>query len=502
MADVFISYKSERRPAISHLARVIENYGYSVWFDYALMSGGSFSAQIERELRAARAVIVVWCSMSVHTIEGKTNWVVEEADLAKSLGTYLPVWLETVDPPLGFRRDEIIDIAEWNCDPRSRDLDRLIEQISIKVQRDPAINYKSLVAQSDEVSRSGHTNLATYPLDTKGAQLTARNREREDREKAEAKQIAENARREAEVRLAAQKALAEAQAQLEAEQRLKQEQEAADALAKAEQERLARIAEEEERQQKALEEAAAKLREEQRLKDEAEAARMAEEARLEAKRLERERLAEESTRPETAIFDGSIELPTPLEPTKQRLEPTPTMSAAAGSELRTPHDYSTILTKITEGNAPASDGQHSPMPGPIADKKLQKPAVAVVFGGMFATVAVGFLILNLISSRPAEEAYIPDIFHLYRFFGEWVMDQNIDGCSRKMIVMPAKELGQLHFSFPGHPELDGDYKYYLSDQGPILITDNWTYRDNLDGTITMQAKSDANQTVELSKCET
>ena len=292
LADVFISYKSERRPAISHLARVIENYGYSVWFDYALMPGGSFSAQIERELRAARAVIVVWCSMSVRSVEGKTNWVVEEADLAKSLGTYLPVWLEPVDLPLGFRMGDVIDISEWNGDPRSHEIDRLIEQLTSKTQREPDIKYKALVAQSADVRRSGLTNLAAYPLDKQGAQLAARNREREQREKAEAEQIAENARREAAARLAAQQALAEAQARLEAEQRDRQEQEAADALAKAEQERLAKLAEEEQ-QQKALEEAAAKLREEQRLKDEAEAARKAEEARLTAERLERFRLEEQ-----------------------------------------------------------------------------------------------------------------------------------------------------------------------------------------------------------------
>jgi hypothetical protein len=245
MADVFISYKSERRPAISHLARVIENHGYSVWFDYALMPGGSFSAQIERELRAARAVIVVWCSMSTRSVEGKTNWVVEEADLAKDLDKYLPVWIEPVDLPLGFRMDEVIDIADWNGDPRSHDIDRLIEKLSLKIQRDPDVNYKALVAQSADVRRTGLTNLAAYPLDKQGAQLAARKREREQREKEEAEQIAEIAREEEAARLAAEKALADAKARLEAEQRLKQEEEASEALAKAEQARLQQLAEEE-----------------------------------------------------------------------------------------------------------------------------------------------------------------------------------------------------------------------------------------------------------------
>jgi hypothetical protein len=180
---------------------------------------------------------------------------------------------------------EVTDIADWNGDPRSHDIDRLIEQLSLKVGRDPDVNYKALVAQSADVRRTGLTNLAAYPLDKKGAQLAARNREREQRKKEEAERIEEIAREEEAARLAAEKALADAKARLEAEQRLKREHEAA----KAEQARLQQLAEEE-RQRQALEEAVAQQREEQRLKDEAEAACKAEEDRLEAERLERERL--------------------------------------------------------------------------------------------------------------------------------------------------------------------------------------------------------------------
>ena len=57
MADIFISYKSQRRPAVEHLARVLEFHGYTVWFDEALTAGEEFSQPIERELRAARAVL-------------------------------------------------------------------------------------------------------------------------------------------------------------------------------------------------------------------------------------------------------------------------------------------------------------------------------------------------------------------------------------------------------------------------------------------------------------
>jgi hypothetical protein len=48
----------------SILSRILELNGYSVWFDYGLFSGINFGRQIEREIRAAKAVVVLWCSLS------------------------------------------------------------------------------------------------------------------------------------------------------------------------------------------------------------------------------------------------------------------------------------------------------------------------------------------------------------------------------------------------------------------------------------------------------
>ena len=54
MADIFINYKSERRPAAQHLAETLRRCGYTVWYDYALIKGRDFSTQIDREIHAAR----------------------------------------------------------------------------------------------------------------------------------------------------------------------------------------------------------------------------------------------------------------------------------------------------------------------------------------------------------------------------------------------------------------------------------------------------------------
>jgi hypothetical protein len=124
MANIFLSYKSERRKVAEHLSRVIALHGYSVWFDIALITGRDFARQIDRELRAAKCTLVLWCSRSV-----SSEWVLEEAELAKRLGTLIPVWIEKVDLPLGFQRTDTIDLTSWDGSPKSRTLDRLLDQI-------------------------------------------------------------------------------------------------------------------------------------------------------------------------------------------------------------------------------------------------------------------------------------------------------------------------------------------------------------------------------------
>ena len=125
MADVFISYISERRAAAEHLAEILADYGYSVWWDYALVSGKDFGAQIERELRAAKAVVVLWCGLS-----RESEWVKEEATLAKRLDKIVPAIIENVELPLGFTMTQTLDLATWNGAPQSEDLERLLRDIA------------------------------------------------------------------------------------------------------------------------------------------------------------------------------------------------------------------------------------------------------------------------------------------------------------------------------------------------------------------------------------
>jgi hypothetical protein len=170
MADIFISYKAERRGAIAHITRILENHGFTVW--YALLSGSQFVRLIEREIRDAKAVLVLWCSRSV-----RSDWVLEEASLAKDLGNIIPVKAEAVELPFGFRRLDTFDLTGWDGSPRSSVLDELLLDIGKMVGRDPQVTLGALVSMEREWRRYGQPSFTDFALEATGSELEERHRQ-------------------------------------------------------------------------------------------------------------------------------------------------------------------------------------------------------------------------------------------------------------------------------------------------------------------------------------
>lgn len=109
MADVFISYASEDRDRVRPLAEALIARGFDVWWDRALAAGQDYAAIIERELGAAKAVIVVWTNSSI-----ASTFVRDEAGRARDQGRLVPVMLDRVEFPLGFGAFQAEDFSRWN----------------------------------------------------------------------------------------------------------------------------------------------------------------------------------------------------------------------------------------------------------------------------------------------------------------------------------------------------------------------------------------------------
>ncbi len=79
--DVFLSYAREDLSTVKALVSDIEAEGLTVFWDRHIQLGQQWSDVLDRALRKARVVIVVWSTASV-----KSTWVKAEATEALALG--------------------------------------------------------------------------------------------------------------------------------------------------------------------------------------------------------------------------------------------------------------------------------------------------------------------------------------------------------------------------------------------------------------------------------
>lgn len=155
--DIFISYSREDRAAARYFAECFGQEGFSVWWDAALHSGETFDEVIEKELKASRAVVVLWSPRSV-----SSRWVRAEATLADRRNKLAPVIIESCDRPIIFELHHTVDLADWTgdtTDPRWKgfvyDLHRIIERNGPADA--PAIPPPADRFRSDRISGSADT---------------------------------------------------------------------------------------------------------------------------------------------------------------------------------------------------------------------------------------------------------------------------------------------------------------------------------------------------------
>jgi hypothetical protein len=109
--DVFISYSHEDRDRAQLLVTAFKKDGISVWWDVDLPPGGSWDRLLEQRLHTARSVVVLWSNISV-----TKAWVREEALDAHQRNVLIPVLLDDVPPPLGFRHVQALNLVGWTGD--------------------------------------------------------------------------------------------------------------------------------------------------------------------------------------------------------------------------------------------------------------------------------------------------------------------------------------------------------------------------------------------------
>jgi len=133
MADIFLSYASGDRERVRPLVEALEVQGWSVWWDRHIQPGQSFDNVIQRELDAARCVIVAWTQESI-----RSEWVKNEATIGLNRGVLVPVLFDRVTIPLPFIRTQCADLVEWSPEVVTPEIRDFLNAVASNLDVEPA----------------------------------------------------------------------------------------------------------------------------------------------------------------------------------------------------------------------------------------------------------------------------------------------------------------------------------------------------------------------------
>ncbi len=127
--DVFISYARPSEQTAHLIARSLRDEGFSVWRDDELPAHRAYSDVIEERLKAAKAVVVLWCAEST-----KSHWVRAEADTAREAGTLVQASLDGALPPMPFNQIQCANLKGWDGDTSSAGWQKLEGSVAALVR--------------------------------------------------------------------------------------------------------------------------------------------------------------------------------------------------------------------------------------------------------------------------------------------------------------------------------------------------------------------------------
>ncbi len=141
MADVFVSYARADKARVAPLVAAIEAKGWSVWWDPEITPGQEFDDQIDAEIDAAKAVVVIWTPTSV-----ASRWVRGEAREAAERGILVPVRFEQARLPMDVRAIHTTDLDEWRENPSHPSVQECLRALAAMIAR----------TQSSQDSKTGN----------------------------------------------------------------------------------------------------------------------------------------------------------------------------------------------------------------------------------------------------------------------------------------------------------------------------------------------------------
>jgi len=144
MFEIFLSYAKEDRSRAKIFVEALEQQKYSVWWDGKILPGESFDKEIEKQLKTAKCVIVLWSRESV-----KSDWVKEEAHEGKKRGILCPVLIDEIEIPIGFRTIHAASMIDWQRELPHQEFDSLLESVRQKIGSSMVVETEENLLLSD-----------------------------------------------------------------------------------------------------------------------------------------------------------------------------------------------------------------------------------------------------------------------------------------------------------------------------------------------------------------
>lgn len=145
--DIFISYAREDAAVAERLAAALGAVGYSCWWDRNLVAGTHFLSETETQLKAAKAVLVLWSKTSI-----VSHWVADEATVGRDEGRLVALSIDGSTPPLGFRQFQATDFSAWQGGAAESPFRNLAAALQRLVPR-PAAEAPGVVARRGNLPR-------------------------------------------------------------------------------------------------------------------------------------------------------------------------------------------------------------------------------------------------------------------------------------------------------------------------------------------------------------
>ena len=138
MNDIFLSYDGRDLERVEVLAAALESKGWTVFFDRTIPPGKTWRQFIGKEIDECLCMVVAWSTHSVNS-----HWVCEEADDGLKRKVLVPILLDQIIPPWGFRSIQAASFVGWEGDTNSSSYLALCNAVTDLIGQPGAVQTKS-----------------------------------------------------------------------------------------------------------------------------------------------------------------------------------------------------------------------------------------------------------------------------------------------------------------------------------------------------------------------